>query len=164
MKEKLQDIGFIVQTNQNNKLNHTILERYGNLPKDYLIFLTDLENCVAKDEKSWFNTIGDFNGTTENGFRWNEFELMILEDYEDETDEDAKEIIDFWNKHIPILMSCRNFYCYFAISLHSDNYGQIVYGNEPIFEETEFVADNFLEFMDKLTNKTLDKKYLEQII
>lgn len=164
MKEELKNIGFIVQTNQNDKLNLTILDRYSNLPKDYLTFLIDLKYCVAKDEKSWFNTIADFNGTTDNGFRWNEFELMILEDYEDETDEDAKEIIKFWDKHIPILMSCRNFYCYFAISLFPDKYGQIVYGSEPEFEETVFVESDFLEFMKKLTNKTLDKKYLEQII
>jgi len=83
---------------------------------------------------------------------------------EDVQCEDAKEIIEFWNQHIPILLSCRKFYCYFAISLLSENYGQIIFGSEPEFEEPEFVANDFLEFMTKLTSKTLDKKYLEQII
>ena len=164
MRKKLENIGFIVQAGQQAKLSQTITDRYPNLPNDYLTFLTELEYGVTKDEKSWFNTIGDFNGTTDNGFRWNEFELMILEDYEDETDEGAKIVIEFWDNHIPFLISCRNFYCYFAICLHPDNYGQIVYGNEPEFEETETVATDFVEFMTKLTTKTLDKKYLEQII
>src|SRR5690606_37808499 len=101
MTKKLENIDFIVQTGQQAQLSQTITDRYPNLPKDYLTFLTDLEYCVTKDEKSWFNTIGDFNGTTGNGFRWNEFELMVLEDYEDETDEDAKIVIEFWNNHIP---------------------------------------------------------------
>lgn len=164
MKEKLEDINFVVRTGQQEKLNQTIFDRYPNLPKDYLTFLEDLEYCVTKEEKSWFNTIGDFNGTIDNGFRWNEFELMILEDYDEEIDEDAKVVIEFWNNHIPFLMSCKNYYCYFAICLLTDSYGQIVYGNEPEFEETETVATDFLEFMTKLITKSLDKKYFEQIV
>ncbi len=169
MTEKLEHIDFVVRTERQANLSQTILDRYQNLPKDYLTFLADLEYCVTKDEKSWFNTIGDFNGTTDNGFRWNEFEIMILDAYENETNEEVKaeetsEIIEFWDNHIPFLMSCKNFYCYFAICLLADNYGQIVYGNEPEFEETETVATDFLEFMTKLTTKTLDKKYLEQIV
>lgn len=164
MTEKLTQIDFVVRTGQQEKLSQTILDRYPNLPKDYLTFLANIEYCVIQDEKSWFNTIGDFNGTTDNGFRWNEFEIMTLDAYEDETNEETNGIIAFWDKHIPFLMSCRNFYCYFAICLLTDNYGKIVYGNEPEFEETETVANNFSDFMTKLTTKTLEKKYLEQIV
>jgi len=161
---QLEQIDFVVRTGQNEKLSQTIIDRYPNLPKDYLDFLADLDYAETKDEKSWFNTIGDFNGTTDSGFRWNEFELMVLEDYTDETDANAKIIIDFWNNHIPILMSCKNYYCYFAICLAPANYGKIVYGNEPEFEEIEIVATDFHEFIVMLTTKTLDKKYLNQIV
>lgn len=164
MKEKLENIDFIVRLNQKNKLNPIILNRYQNLPKDYLNFLDEIGICATKDNKAWFNAISNFNNNVKSEFRWNEFELMSLQDYKDETDADAKDIIEFWDQHLPILLSCRNFYCYFAISLLLENYGQIVYGSEPEFEETEFVANDFLEFMTKLTGKTLDKKYLEQII
>lgn len=157
MKEKLELLGFVIQTN--DKLNLETFDRYANLPNEYLTFLINLEHCATEDEKSWFNTTGDFNATNDSGFRWNEFEMMALEDYED-----VKQIVAFWDNHIPILMSCRNFYCYFAISLLSDKYGQIVYGSEPEFEEPEFVANDFSEFMTILTNKTLDQKYLDQII
>ncbi|UIR56797.1 SMI1/KNR4 family protein [Sphingobacterium sp. SRCM116780] len=169
MLKELELIDFIVQTGQEEKLNQTILDRYPNLPNDYLTFLADIKYCATQDEKSWFNTIGDFNDTTDSGFRWNEFEIMILDTYEDETEEDMEteetnKITAFWDKHIPFLMSCRNFYCYFAICLLADNYGQIVYGSEPEFEETEIVSNDFSDFMTKLTTKTLDKKYLEQIV
>ena len=164
MTEKLEHINFIVRTGKQEKLSQTILDRYLNLPKNYLTFLADLEYCVTKDEKSWFNTIGDFNGTTDNDFRWNEFEIMTLDTYEEETDEETNETNVFWDNHIPFLMSCRNFYCYFAICLTADYYGQIVYGNEPEFEETETVATDFLDFMTNLITKKLDKKYLEQIV
>lgn len=127
MKQKLENIGFVVHSNKKGKLNQASLNRYPNLPQGYLSFLAETEYCATKDEKAWFNTLADFNGTAENEFRWNEFELMILED----DDEDAQEIIEFWDNHIPVLLSCRNFYCYFAISLLADNYGQIVYGCDP---------------------------------
>jgi len=169
MKEKLENIGFIVGTNQSDKLSQAISDRYPNLPKNYMDFLSEFKTCVTQDEKSWFNTIDDFNGTTDSAFRWNEFEIMMLEVYEDEAGkeiraEETGRVITFWDKHIPFIMSCKNFYSYFAICLLADSYGQIVYGSEPEFEETETVANDFADFMSQLTGKTLDKKYSEQII
>ncbi len=164
MKEKLENIGFIVLLNQKNKINPAVLNRYQNIPEDYLNFISGIEICVTKDNKAWFNTMNSFNSAIGNEFQWNKFELMSLESYADETDEDKKKIIEFWDRHIPILLSCRNFYCCFAISLLSASYGQIVYGSEPEFEETEWVADDFSSFMTQLTGKTLNKKYVDQII
>ena len=169
MTEQLERIGFVVRRGQQDTLSGTILDRYPNLPTTYATFLTDLDYCVTPDEKSWFNTIADFNGTTGSEFRWNELERIIIDGYQDEPDEQIKEamtneVVVFWDKHIPFLISCRKFYCYFAICLHIDSYGQIVYGSEPEFEETETVASSFSDFMTKLATKALNKKYLDQII
>jgi hypothetical protein len=169
MIEKLKRINFIAKKGQQEELNLTLLNRYPNVPKEYLTFLSEIEYCENRDEKSWFNTISDFNGTTDNEFRWNEFEIMSLEGYQDENDEQTRvdeinKVTAFWDNHIPFLMSCKNFYCYFAICLLPATFGQIVYGNEPEFEETKPVANDFSVFMTKLLTQTLDKKYLEQVV
>jgi hypothetical protein len=167
MEKKLEQIGFIVRTRQQETLAEAIQIRYPNIPKPYLTFLNSLEYGAAKDETTWFNTIGDFNGTKKSEFLWNEFEIMILEALEEDdedTIEETNAIIQFWDMHIPFLLSCKNQYCYFAICLNDENYGQIVYGNEPEFEVTEFIATDFMDFMNKLTSKTLDEKFLNEIV
>lgn len=78
----------------------------------------------------------------DNGFRWNEFELMSLE----WTDGDIA-VKEFWNKHIPVVQSVKDGYSYYAINTES---GKIVYGCEPEFEEAEDVAESFEDFIAKV--------------
>ena len=78
-------------------------------------------------------------------FKWNEFEELSLEVADDE--EWKKDIKQWWDKKVPIIMSVKDGYTFFAIDLEN-NSGEIVRGEEPEFEEVEVVANSFFEFLD----------------
>lgn len=66
--------------------------------------------------------------------------------------ERENEIKEFWNNHLPIIMSVKGDYSYYAISIMS---GSIVQGEEPEFEECEIVADSFEEFLREIINEKI---------
>lgn len=144
MIEALKNIGFIVTERLERKeLSPDFLNRYSNLPADYQEFLQRFQIITNESDNVWFNSIEDFNGETDSGFRWNEFELMGLEALVDDR-ESCDMIRLFWDNHIPILMSVKGEYQYLCIDLSPENYGKIYYGIEPEFEESaEFICDNF---------------------
>ena len=77
MIEALKKIGFIVTERLERKeLSPDFLNRYSNLPADYLEFLQQFQVITNECENVWFNSIEDFNGDSNSEFRWNEFELM----------------------------------------------------------------------------------------
>ena len=45
-------------------------------------------------------------------------------------------ITHFWDTHIPMMSAVHSEYAYLAISLSSEEYGAIVYGYAPEFEES----------------------------
>ena len=107
MIEALKNIGFIVTERLERKeLSPDFLNRYSNLPADYQEFLQRFQIITNESDNVWFNSIEDFNGETDSGFRWNEFELMGLEALADDR-ESCDMIRLFWDNHIPILISKR---------------------------------------------------------
>ena len=64
----------------------------------------------------------------------------------------ADEIKVFWNKHLPIVMSVRDSYAYYAISVED---GSVIYGAEPEFEECKQVAGSFAEFLGRIMDGTI---------
>ena len=113
MIEALKNIGFIVTERLERKeLSPDFLNRYSNLPADYQEFLQRFQIITNESDNVWFNSIEDFNGETDSGFRWNEFELMGLEALADDR-ESCDMIRLFWDNHIPILMSVKGEYQYF---------------------------------------------------
>jgi len=129
------------------EISEQVLDRYENLPREYLQFLTHFERITNSSETTWFNSISDFNGTSDNEFKWNEFELLSLEWSEDDKEE-LVNISKFWNSHIPILLSVKEGYQFLAISLEEEKYGEIVHGKEPLFEETTKICNTFAELVD----------------
>lgn len=127
-------------------------ERYPGIPSDYIDFARKLELCVSPDEKSWFLTLTDFNGNSDSAFKWNEIELMCTEAAENDL-EWKDEISSFWDNHIPIMLSVKDGYSFFAIRLNSDNYGSVVHGEEPEFEDTDIVAKSFGDFLENFVQK-----------
>ena len=97
-------------------------------------------------ENIWFLTVENFYPKSEDEWRYNEFELISL-DTADEDEDFISEITNFWNNHIPIIMSVGNGYEYYAIELDS---GNIVSGFEPEFEEAETIAESFDEFLEMI--------------
>lgn len=153
MIEALKNIGFIVTERLERKeLNSDFLNRYSNLPADYLEFLQQFQTIANESDNVWFNSIEDFNGEADNGFRWNEFELMGLDALQDD-EESCNMIRQFWDNHIPVLMSVKGGYQYLCIDLSPENYGKIYYGIEPEFEESaEFVCESFNHLLKMLSS------------
>lgn len=153
MIEAIKNIGFIVTERLERKeLSSDFRNRYSNLPADYLEFLQQFQTITNESENVWFNSIEDFNGDSDSEFRWNEFEMMGLEALKD--DEDSCDMIrQFWDNHIPILISVKGEYQYLCIDLSPENYGKIYYGVEPEFEESaEFVCDSFNHLLKMLSS------------
>ena len=153
MIEALKNIGFVVTERLERKeLSSDLQNRYSELPADYQEFLQRFQTITNESDNVWFNSIEDFNGDSNSEFRWNEFELMGLETFDD--DEEETEIIRcFWDTHVPIALSVKDGYRYFSIDLSSENYGKIYCGVEPEFEESaELVCDSFNQLLEMLSS------------
>ena len=158
----LEICGFVITRRENPKeLSSDILKRYKNIPAEYLSFLKQFKQIANKEDTVCFNSIEDFNEETETDFKWNAFELMSLECFEDD-DEEQGIIRNFWNNHIPIVLSVTE-YEYLAICLENDRYGEIVHGLEPEFEETSKICDNFEQLID-LMKEPSGNQYLANFV
>ena len=154
-QEKLTKAGFKVKNNSTElEIPKSLLNRYKNLPIEYLTFLKNFKQITNEKDTAWFNLIKEFNGNSENEFKWNEFELLSLEWSEDDTEE-LEAVAKFWNQHIPIIMSVKNEYQFLAICLEKEKYGEIVHGTEPEFENAKKVCNNFDELIELLEKKEL---------
>ena len=153
MIEALKNIGFVVTERLERKeLSSDLQNRYSELPADYQEFLQRFQTITNESDNVWFNSIEDFNGESDSGFRWNEFELMGLDALKDD-EESCDMIRQFWDNHIPILMSVKDGYRYLSIDLSPENYGKIYYGVEPEFEESaEMVCDSFNHLLEMLSS------------
>lgn len=78
--------------------------------------------------------------------------MCVLEAEGDE--EWKREIVEFWDQHIPIIFSVKNGYAYYAINV-GNKFGTIVYGIEPEFEEVELIATTFKEFLDGIAKNNI---------
>ena len=154
--------GFLVIRRETPKeLPAEISKRYANIPFEYLTFLKQFEQITNQNDTSWFISIEDFRGETDTDFKWNDFELQSLEAFKDDKEETEK-VRNFWNNHIPILMSVAD-YEYLAICLLKDRFGEIVHGVEPEFEETAKVCDNFEQLMT-LIKTPLSNDFLKHFV
>lgn len=152
---------FKIDQNDYEELNPSFKLRYPHIPKSYLIFLTTFSLATNSSDTTWFNSISDFNETNEESdFKWNEFELQSKEVFQD--DKENQELIQkFWDAHLPIILSVKNKYAFFAIGVSKENFGKIYYGEDPEYEEVELVSNDFTSFMDNLMNKKLETNYID---
>lgn len=139
-------------------LNADFARRYAARPADYASFLSMVERCCNATETAWFLCESDFNGAMlDTAFHWNEWERISLEAaLADKDVEWAENIRSFWNHHLPILLSVKNGYAFAALSLLPENYGAVVVGFEPEFEEVETVALSLTDFLDRLVEAVRD--------
>lgn len=127
---------------------HPVLSRYQGLGEiaQYIAFLNSFSRLESKDECVWFLFPDDFKTENDtNEFAWNEFERISAEASFD--DREAASVREWWSRHLPILLSVRNGYSFYAIDIDTQN---IVYGFEPEFEETSIAANSFEEFLKKI--------------
>lgn len=130
------------------RLPECVSGRYNDLPAEWVEFFNSVSTCVSPDETAWFLCMDDFNRQGDDVFRWNEFELLSLQAAMDENDTEWQNTIKkFWDNHLPVCLSVKGGYEYYAIRI-SD--GFIVRGHEPEFEETRDVASSFGKFMEMI--------------
>ena len=145
--EWAQQQGWKIEMSDNEAtLPAEITDRYG-IPEKWLSFAAKLRVCENKEATVWFLTPADYL-PREDGFQWNEFERQSLEWCGDDP-----EIKAFWNRHLPIVMSVKDGYSYYAVNTEN---GNIVYGCEPEYEEADVIADSFDDFMDKVISGEID--------
>lgn len=129
-----------------NIAKHPILSRYPRLDTEYIGFLNSFSRLESGDECSWFLFPDDFKDTADsNGFAWNEFERISVEAAL--SDSEAAAVKEWWTRHLPILLSVRGGYSFYAIDIDSR---RVVYGAKPEFEETSVAAECFEDFLKKI--------------
>ena len=154
LNKKLIKGGFKVIENQTEiEISKSLINRYEDLPNEYLEFLRKFKEITNKEDTAWFNLNNEYIGITENEFKWNEYELMSLEWSED--DDEIKKVQEFWNNHVPIIMSVKDEYQFLGICLEKEKYGEIIHGREPEFEKVKKICNNFYELIDLLEKKKL---------
>ena len=120
--------------------------RYKNCPQSWLDFIASVKSMVSSDETSWFLCAADYAPQAADSFQWNEWESLSLAAAQGDTAW-QESIIKFWDTHLPIFMSVKDGYSYYAVSMKD---GSIVYGSEPEFEACEPAAASFEDFMRKI--------------
>ena len=159
-----ENSNFNIKPNKGEELNVQFTSRYPRIPSDYFTFLNSFSLLMNHSETTWFNSISDFNETnTESDFKWNEFEIMSVDAFEG--DKEQQQIIkEFWNKHLPIILSVKDGYAFFAIGVAEENSDKVYFGIEPEFEEVELIANSFDEFIAKIVDHSLKPKLLKLFI
>jgi hypothetical protein len=141
---ELQRAGWIVQRSS-QRLPAQLLARYPWLPEDVRSFLSTYEMICRADQKMWLLLWPDYAGVSDAAFRWNEWELQSL-DAVGSDEAERREIVAFWDRHMPIALSVDDGYGYYA--LRAD--GVVVTGREPEFVEATPIATSFREFLASL--------------
>ena len=145
----LEQNGWIISKNVNREdsSSNEILKKYSSLSAEFVELIEKYKVISSADDTTWFLCVNDYNSESEDGFKWNEFENMSLEAAEGD-EKWQKEIEEWWQDKLPIILSVGGGYSYYAID--TGNGGKIINGCEPEFEETDIVAESFSDFIDQV--------------
>jgi hypothetical protein len=133
-------------------------QRYPPLPPAYVEFVDGLIECLSPDETAWFLTRHDFTGRSHSGYRWDEWERMMLEV---DTPEERPTTRAFWDRHVPILFTVGGDLGYLALALvgsGSDRaWGPVRQAFGPDWDGTTDVSPSFEAFLATLARKLTAK-------
>ena len=147
--EALRVLGWSVEpASEPVALPDAIRRRYPRLPQEVVDLVTGLQACRNVDDDAWLLTAADFADANPDGFAWNAYETMALEEADDDAARAA--ITAFWDAHFPLLLAVHSDYDYFAVSLAPASFGAIVHGHAPEWEQTSQVAASLAAFVDAL--------------
>lgn len=147
----------VLRDNLPLSLGAAVLSRYRHVPEDYRSFLKQVAVCINPGKTGWFLCEDDYNGNTPADFHWDSWERLSLEALAEDQDEVAR-IRQFWDEHFPIMFSLRSGYAYLAIALTQEDYGRIVYGYEPEFEEVSVLCQSFSELVTMMTRAVIGEE------
>ena len=150
----LEQNGWKIVKNENrgDASSNEILKKYSGLPTEFCELIEKYSCISSADDTTWFLCLNDYDSELDITFKWNEFEKMSLEAAEGDA-KWQKEIEEWWQDKLPVLMSVGNGYSYYAID--TGNGGKIISGYEPEFEETDLVAENFSDFLAMVINRQI---------
>lgn len=141
-KLKLKDIPSI-------DFDGEIFKRHPNLPTDFAEFLSIVAYCANSTGNIWFVTGPSHCNDPKNTIPWNCYEKMSIEAFSKYNQYDELPWIkEFWDAHLPFLISEKYGFAYLAIGTGVGNYGEIVRGREPEFEEAVTIYSSFTEFCE----------------
>ena len=129
----------IISADEEISLPESISKRY-EIPAEWYSFINKFRKCENSAATVWFLTPDDY--LPQDGFQWNEFELQSLE-YADPDDD----IVSFWDRHLPVVISVEDGYSYYAIDTQT---GNVVNGYEPEYEDASVIAEDFDAFITKI--------------
>lgn len=146
--EHMKEAGWTVELyeSQNKHITSTITARYKHIPKQWMEFIETVQCMMNAEETVWFLCANDFETQSDGAFQWNEWEKIGLESAANDKEWESR-IKTFWDNHLPIVMSVKGCYSYYAISMKD---GSVVQGAEPEFEECEIIAPSFIAFTEKI--------------
>ena len=149
-----QEWKVIINPDKSVKLSSASTKRYSTMDAEYFTFLKSFQRVISNDERTWFLCANEYNEISDLAFKWNEFELLSLEAAQGD-DEWKGEIEAWWKHKLPIIMSVKNGYSFYAIDLDSET-SAIIKGEEPEFEEAEIVTKDFYEFLNMLMSSKIE--------
>ena len=106
-----------------------------------------MRSCVNADETIWFLCAEDYNmDPVDPSFAWNEFEEMELDD-EGPGAANPAEVRQFWDQHLPFMLSVGGEYAYLGFRVAGARFGSVVEGYDVDLREPSDVALDFEEFL-----------------
>jgi hypothetical protein len=131
-----------------------LAERYPPLPAAYVEFVDGLVECAIRDETAWFLARHDFTGRSGSGYRWNEYERMMLSI---DSPEERATTMAFWDQHLPILLTVGGDLGYLALALVGSGpertWGPVRQAFGPDFDMPTDVSPSFEAFLTTLEQK-----------
>lgn len=129
----------------------SLVARYPWMPAEYRDLAERAASIVSSDERAWILTVEDFAGRSASAFAWNEWERLSLDAADQSRDANWKRRIeDFWNQHLPFLMSVAGDYAYLAFEKSQCG---VVGGHGPDFEETSRVTVSLGEVISLIARR-----------
>lgn len=130
-------------------LPDNVIKRYASIPGDYLELIESVGLVTSPGDTAWLITSCIFSGASSRAYAWNEWESQSLEAAG--SDDALKvSIKSFWDIHLPIIMSVKSGYAYFALNLETL---QIVQGEEPIYEDSSPLASSLAELFSLIMKR-----------
>ena len=131
--------------------------RFKNLSEDFYRFVCSFETLHDAADAVWFVSARDYvsSGADEAEFHYGDFEKDSLECTANDAQRAA--VRAFWSGCLPFLFSVRGERCFAGILTQGADAGKIVFGAEPIYEDTLLIAQSFEEFIALFLAALTDK-------
>lgn len=124
--------------------------RITGLPASLTNLIMSYDLLANKNDTVWFITYELLLAEQdENSFSWNEFEKESLNAAISQND--MAKVSEFWSNHFCFIMSVKSGYIHISIVTKGENKGQIVWGEEPQYEDINVLAKTYDEFFSILT-------------